>query len=68
MRCPHGHSGHTQVRPERTELGDRRFRCRACTREFNERTGTLFTRLQYPSAVVCLVMLWRLRYKPSLRD
>jgi len=25
-------------------------------------------RLQYPSDVVCLVMVWRLRYKLSLRD
>src|SRR5215510_7006673 len=68
MRCPHCQSDHTQARPERTELGYRRFRCRSCGREFNERTGTLFNRVQYPSDVVCLVVLWRLRYKLSLRD
>jgi hypothetical protein len=68
MKCPHCQSAHTQERPERTELGYHRFRCRACGREFNERTGTLFNRLQYPSDVVCLVVLWRLRYKLSLRD
>jgi transposase-like protein len=49
-------------------LGYRRFRCRKCCREFNERTGTPFNRLQYPSDIVCLVVLWRLRYKLSLRD
>jgi transposase-like protein len=27
-----------------------------------------FNRLQYPSDVVCVVVLWRLRYKLSLRD
>lgn len=36
--------------------------------EFNERTGTLFNRLQYPTDVVCLVVFWRFRYKLSLRD
>jgi putative transposase len=49
-------------------LGSRRFRCHACQREFNERTGTPFHRLQYPTEVVCLVVLWRFRYKLSLRD
>lgn len=68
MACPHCKSVHTRERLERTELGYRRFRCRECDREFNERTGTPFNRLQYPSDVVCLVVLWRLRYKLSLRD
>lgn len=68
MKCPHCHSDHTQARPERTELGYQRFRCKDCQREFNERTGTPFNRLQYPSDVVCLVVLWRLRYKLRLRD
>jgi putative transposase len=37
-------------------------------REFNERTGTRFNPLQYPTEVGCLVVLWRVRYKLSLRD
>jgi putative transposase len=68
MRCPHCQSARTYERPDRTELGYRRFRCQSCHREFNERTGTAFKRLQYSSDVVCLVVLWRLRYKLSLRD
>src|SRR3989475_4640588 len=68
MRCPHCESSATSERRERTELGYRRFRCRACLREFNERTGTRFNHLQYPTDVVCLVVLWRVRYKVSLRD
>src|SRR5262245_5684484 len=68
MKCPRCQSARIKERPERTELGYRRFRCCGCGREFNERTGTLFNRLQYPSDVVCLVVLWRLRYKLSLRD
>ena len=46
----------------------RRFRCRACGKQFNERSGTVLNRTQYPSDVVALVVLWRLRYKLSLRD
>jgi putative transposase len=68
MTCPHCESTATTERPDRTELGYRRFRCRNCQRGFNERTGTPFNRLQYPTDVVCLVVLWRFRYKLSLRD
>lgn len=55
-------------RLERTAHYDRRFRCRACGKQFNERTDTVLNRTQYPSDVVALVVLWRLRYKLSLRD
>jgi transposase-like protein len=39
-----------------------------CGKQFNERSGTLLNRTQYPSDVIALVVLWRLRYKLSLRD
>jgi putative transposase len=68
MRWPHCQSTATTKRPDRTELGYRRFRCPACQRVFNERTGTLFNRLQYPTDIVSLVVLWCFRYKLSLRD
>jgi transposase-like protein len=68
MRCPACNSRATTERPDRTELRYRCFRCRDCHRGFNERSGTMFNRLQYPTDVVCLVVLWRLRYKLSLRD
>ena len=68
MTCPHCESTATTGRADRTELGDHRFRCRDCGRVFNERTGTLFNRLPYPTDVVCLVVLWRFRSKLSLRD
>jgi transposase-like protein len=54
--------------PRRTTLGYRMFRCRACRRTCNERTGTPFNHLQAPTDVAVLVVLWRLRYKLSLRD
>ena len=68
MRCPHCESDDTRERRERIELGCRRFRCRTCLRDFNERTGTRFNHLQYPTDIVCLVVLWRVRYKLSLRE
>jgi putative transposase len=68
MACPHGQSTATVGRPDWTELGYRRFRCRTCKRGVNERTGTPYNLLQYPTDVVCLVVLWRFRYKLSLRN
>jgi putative transposase len=67
MQCPVCTSRATSERSERTELGYRCFRCRGCRRGFNERSGTVFNRLQYPTDLVFLVVLWRLRYKLSLR-
>ncbi len=68
MPCPHCAASATTEQPRRTALGYRTFRCRACRRICNERTGTPFNHLQYPTDVVLLVVLWRLRYKLSLRD
>jgi putative transposase len=68
MTCPYCMSTATSERSDRTVLGYRRFRCRVCRRGFNERTGTLFNYLEYPTDVVCLVVFWRFRYKLSLRD
>ncbi len=68
MRCLECGSEALTERPERTAEGYRRFRCRACGKQFNERSGSLLNRTQYPSDVIALVVLWRLRYKLSLRD
>src|ERR1700738_4365959 len=65
MRCPACQS--TAVR-HRTAQGYRRFRCGDCGKQFNERSAGLLNRAQYPSDVIALVVLWRLRYKLSLRD
>ena len=55
-------------RPERTAQGYRRFRFRDCGRQFNKRSGGLLNRTQYPSDVIALAVLWRLRYRLTLRD
>src|ERR1700709_451685 len=68
MQCIECGSVAVSERPERTAQGYRRFRCRRCGKQFNERSGTILNRTQYPSDVVALVVLWRLRYKLALRD
>lgn len=68
MNCPHCTSAITKEETQRTSLGYRVFHCSACKHRFNERTGTPFNFLEYPTDVVLLVVLWRLRYKLSLRD
>ena len=68
MHCPQCAATPASEQRRRTALGYRTFRCRQCRRVFNERTGTSFNHLQYPTDLVLLVVLWRLRYKLSLRD
>ena len=68
MTCPHCRSSATSQRRHRTELGYRRFRCRSCGRRFNERTGSGFNELHYPTDIVLLAVLRRLRYKLGFRD
>src|SRR3954452_8144176 len=68
MRCLDCSSQAVTERPECTAQGYRRFRWRACGKQFNERFDTLLNRAQYPSDVIALVVLWRVRYKLSLRD
>jgi putative transposase len=55
-------------RPDRTAQGYRRFRCRDCSKQINERSAGVLNRAQYPSDVIALVVLWRLRYRLTLRD
>src|ERR1700760_3194243 len=68
MRCGGCGSAAVSERPELTAQGYRRFRCRVCGKQFNERSAGLLNRTQFPSDVIALVVLWRLRYKLSLRD
>ncbi|HJS87623.1 MAG TPA: IS6 family transposase [Acetobacteraceae bacterium] len=68
MECVDCSSAATSERRDRTAQGYRRFRCRDCGRQFNERSGGLLNRTQYPSDVIALVVLWRLRYRLTLQD
>jgi putative transposase len=67
MNCPHRTATVTRKRAKKTKLGDTTFFCPHCRCTFHERTGTPFI-LEFPTDVVLLAVLWRLRYKLSLRD
>lgn len=47
MDCADCGSAATSERRDRSAQGYRRFRCRTCGREFNERSGGLLNRIQY---------------------
>ncbi len=68
MPCPRCSAPATVEQTRRTALGYRTFHCGHCRRVFNERTDTPYNHLQYPTDLVLLVVVWRLRYKLSLRD
>jgi putative transposase len=68
MNCPPCSSPATTELSRKTSLGYKVFRCNSCHCIFNERSGTPFNFLQFPTDIVLLVVLWRLRYKLSLRD
>jgi transposase-like protein len=68
MPCPHcSHDQTTEVNKP-TKLGYKRYQCTGCSRTFNERSGTPFNHLEFPTDLVLLVVLWRLRYRLTLRD
>jgi transposase-like protein len=68
MDCVRCGSAPVTERPERTARGCRRFRCRDCGKQSNERSGGLLNHTHYPSDVIALAVLWRLRYRLTLRD
>src|SRR4051812_12032912 len=68
MDCVCCGSAAVTERPERTAQGYRRFRCRDCGKQFNERSSGCLNHTQFPSDVTSLVVLWRLRYRLTLRD
>ena len=68
MDCVRCGSAAVAERPERTAQDYRRFRCRDRGRQSNERSAGVLNRAQYPSDVIALVVLWRLRHRLTLRD
>src|SRR6201986_1934340 len=68
MKCPYCQSQRLQKRKRSTDLCYEMFRCRDCGRKSNERTGTPFNFLEFPTDVVFEIVLCRLRYKLSLRN
>ena len=68
MNCRCCGSAAVTVQCEVTARGYRRFRCRTCGRQFNERSGGVLNRTCLPSDVIAFVVFCRLRYRLTLRD
>ena len=68
MTCPHCQSPQTTRGSGKTDLGYPVFRCHACRRKFNERTGTPFHHWEFPTDIVFQVLFCRFRYKLSFRN
>ncbi len=68
MHCICCGSAVVMARPEVTAQGYRRFRCRVCGKQFNERSGGVLNRTSLPSDIIAFVVFCRLRYRLTLRD
>jgi putative transposase len=68
MNCVRCGSEAVTERPEVTAQGYRRYRCRDCSRQFNERSGGVLNRTSLPSDIIASVVFRRLRYRLTLRD
>ena len=68
MNCVCFGSAAVTERPELTAQGFRRFRCRTCGRQFNERSGGVLNRTCLPSDVIAFVVFCRRHLRLTLRD
>jgi transposase-like protein len=68
MDCVGCSSTAVTERPDLTAQGYRRFRCRDCSTQFNERSGGVLNRASLPSDIIAFVVFCRLRYRLTLRD
>ncbi len=68
MDCPHCGSNSYISRKRPTKLGYQQFHCKKCGKYYNERTGTPFNHLHYPTDVVLLAIFYYCRFKNSFVD
>ena len=68
MDCVGCGSAAVSERPDLTAQGYRRFRCRDCGKQFNERSDGVLNRASLPSDIIAFVVFCRLRYRLTLRD
>jgi putative transposase len=66
MECVALGSAAVTERPERIARGYGRCRCQDCGKPYNERGGGLLNHAHYPSDVIAVVVLWRLRYRTPM--
>lgn len=68
MNCPSCQSETIHSLQKKTNLGYKQFRCHACCKQYNERTGTELNFIEYPTEVVMLVVHYYYKFKVSLDD
>ena len=68
MPCPYCQTKETKERKQKTKLGYKTFSVLVVNVNIMNETGSPYNFLEYPTEIVFLVVLWRLRYKLSLRD
>jgi transposase-like protein len=68
MDCECCGSAAVTERPDLTAQPYRRFRCRDCGKQFNERSDGILNRASLPSDIIAFVVFCRLRYRLTLRD
>jgi len=68
MNCPQYQSKNTIKRKKKTVLGYLQSHCRDCCKQFNERSGTKFNFIEYPTKVVRMAVHYYYRFKVSLDD
>src|SRR5258708_33939268 len=68
MDCIGCGSAAVTERPELTTQGYRRFWCRDCGKQFNERSDGVLNRTSLPSDIIAFVVFRLLRYRLTLRD
>jgi putative transposase len=68
MDCLYCQSNNSRLCKQKTALGYHQFRCRHCHKQFNERTGTAFNFIQYPTEVVMMAVHYCYRFRNSLDD
>ncbi len=66
MNCVCCSSDAVTERPEATARGYRRFRCRACGRQFNERSAGVLNRTCLPSDIIAFVVFCRQHFRLTL--
>ena len=68
MKCLHCDSKRTSLLKSQTNLGYQQYRCHRCHKQFNERTGTPYNYIEYPTEVVTLAVYLYYRFRNSLDD
>ena len=68
MNCVCYGSAAVAERPEVTAHGYRRFRCRTCGRQCNERSGEVLKRTCLPGDVIAFAVFCRRHFRLTLRE